>query len=143
MADNKVKVEIRGLRELKSAFRQVETALPKRLAAEFKEVAQMVVNLIQPKVPHISGRAAGSIKARGSQRGASIAFGGSAAPYYPWLDFGGRVGRQKATVRPFLKEGRYVYPTIKQHSQEIEKAADDAVAKVAREAGFETRGGEM
>lgn len=136
-----VSVKITGLRELGRAFRQMDVDLPKELKAEFLPVAQRVVGVVQQRMPHRSGRAQGSVKARASARGASIAAGGRAAPYYQWLDFGGSVGRNRSVKRTMPKGGRYIYPAIAESRDEIVKGADEAVAKVARSAGFGTRGG--
>jgi hypothetical protein len=141
MADN-IKVEVRGLRELRTAFKQLDDNLPKKLAAEFKTLASKIVGAVQEKVPVVSGAARGSYKPRSTATGASIAFSGTAAPYAPWLDFGGAVGRKKSIKRAFIKEGRYLYPTIREMNSDILDATDEAVKKVAKEAGFETKGGE-
>jgi hypothetical protein len=135
-----VSVRISGLRELNTAFRQIDRELPKNLRAGFLPVAQHVVGVAQQRMPHLTGTAQRAVKPRATQRGASIAFGGDAAPYGPWLDFGGRVGRRKSIVRPFITEGRYVYPGIAESREEIEQGADTAVKNAARHAGFETKG---
>lgn len=148
-----VSVKITGLKELSGAFRAVDDNLPVELKAKFLGVAQHIVGIAQQRMPHITGRAQNSVKARASARGAAIAFGGSAAPYMPWLDFGGSVGRghkpgvawSGAIKRDWqgvpLGEGRYVYPAISEARPETEKAVDEAIQIVAREAGFETKGG--
>lgn len=133
-------IEVRGVRELQRAFGQVERALPKELRAEFLGIAQRVVAAIQPRIPSISGRAASSLTPKASNRGASIAFGGRKAEYYPWLDFGGSVGRNRSIHRPLVVGGRYLYPGIAEHRQQTAEAADEAIEKVAERAGFETRG---
>jgi hypothetical protein len=143
------RVEVRGLRELSSAFRKVDGEIPKELQREFKGIAQAVVDQARPKVPRKSGKAAGSIKPRATQKGAGIAFGGSAAPYYPWLDFGGgkvgvvgiqRGGSTGASKRPVVKGGRYVYPAIMAMKDETTEAVDKAVKHAADRAGFDTEG---
>lgn len=141
-------VKVRGLRELSSAFRKMDVELPKALKGEFLGVAQGIAGKVQQRMPHISGRAQGSVKARASVRGASIAAGGRAAPYYQFLDFGGSTGRghkpgaagSGSIKRRFVKGGRYIYPALAEHRDDIEKAVDEAVEKVARSAGFATRG---
>jgi hypothetical protein len=134
------RVEVRGLRELKSAFRQVDKGLNKELGHEFKELAESIAAKVRMKVPKRKGRAASSVKGKGSQRGGAIAFGGSAAPYYPWLDFGGRVGRSKSIYRPFQSSGRYVYPTIAENKDEIIDETDKVLKRMLQKAGFETSG---
>jgi phage gpG-like protein len=142
-------VQVRGIRELNKALKEVESELPKAMRIGFKEIADHVVQRTRAKVPRVSGKAAGSVKPRASQKGAGIAFGGSAAPYYPWLDFGGSTGRghkpkqsgSGAIKRPFMKEGRYVYPTIKEENEYITDAVDKLISEVVDKAGFDQRGG--
>lgn len=150
---NQPGVKVTGLREVVSAFRQVDLDLPKELKVEFKKIAEDVATTVRASVPRgPTGHAAGSVKARATQRGAAIAFGGSAAPYFPWLDFGGttgpghkpKVAGSGSVKRPWMGkpdgEGRYVYPGIRKEREHIAQAADDAVRKAAEQAGFETKG---
>lgn len=137
MAD--MKVEVHGLRELASAFRQIDKGLGKEFQKQFKELASVIAGRVRGKMPSISGKAQSSITPRARQSGASIAFGGSKAPYEPWLDFGGSVGRGGRIKRPFIKEGRYLYPTIRESRSDIQDATDDALKTVIRNAGFEQR----
>lgn len=141
---------VTGLREVTAGLRQQSKEAPRALRSAFLPIAQKVASEVQQKVPHRTGRAAASVKARAGQRGAAIAFGGDAAPYFPWLDFGGTVGRghelgpwKGSIKRPWagrpIGSGRYVYPTIEEQSEEIRRAAEDAVLGVARDAGFEVR----
>ena len=143
-------IEVRGLREVQSALRKVDKELPKQLRTEFKAIAEDVVTGIQQKVPRLTGHAAASVRPRASQRGAAVALGGNAAPYFPWLDFGGTTGKghrpgvagSGSVKRDWMGRpgnGRYVYPTIAEKRADIEQAAEDAVIKVARGAGLETK----
>lgn len=144
-------VQVRGLREVQSAFRKVDKGIPKGFREEFMGIARTVAADAAGRVPSVTGRAAGSIKPRASQRGAGIAFGGRAAPYLPWLDFGGSTGKghrpgvgwSGSVKRDWLGrpvgEGRYVYPAIADNRERIEQAAEEAVMNVAAKAGFEVR----
>jgi|GEM_PF-1917747 len=136
-----VRIEVRGVKELAGAFKAVDAGLPLELKRRFKAIAETVASLTRSKMPRISGHAASSIKARATARTASIAFGGFMAEYEPWLDFGGRVGRNRSVDRPRVQGGRYLYPSIAEQGPETAKAAEDAVNDVARRAGFETREG--
>lgn len=141
-------IEVRGLREVQLAFRQIDKEIPKGLRAELLPIAGMVVAGVQQKVPFVTGAAARSVRPRASQRGAGIAFGGNAAPYFPWLDFGGTTGKghrpgqrySGSVKREWLgrpADGRYVYPTIEEHRDEIEKAVEEAVVAIAKRIQFE------
>lgn len=136
MPTNDFKVQVRGIRELNKAFKQVSDDLPKQMKVGFQKISQMVVDAAAPKVPEKSGKARASYKARGTAKGASIAFGGTKAPYAPWLDFGGKVGRKKSIQRAFIKEGRYLYPTIKELNPQILNAVEELVNDVEKGAGL-------
>lgn len=133
-----VKVEVRGIRELAGALKRVDDELPKELKVAFLKIAEKVVGVAAGNVPVISGKAAGSIKPRASTRGGSLAFGGTAAEYFPWLEWGGRVGRNKSIELPVARPGRYVYSAIISQKEETAAAAEKAVADAAKHAGFET-----
>lgn len=156
---NDAKVEVRGIKDLQKSLREIDRDLPKELAAGLAEAAEIVAAAARPKVPHRHGHARGSIKARKQQRGAAIAVGGTKAPYFPWLDFGGTVGkgRKQAGVskkraggayggtagsvkRPWMPEGRYIYPTLREKRDEVNAKVDEVLARLAVRAGFETTG---
>ena len=158
MADKGASVDIRGLKELQGAFKQVDIGLPKELRARMKAIAEHVVGMAQQRMPFQTGEAAGGLRPRATERGASIAYPGGGAPwkgvkadYYPWLDFGGTTGRGHVAnghngyggsiKRALVKGGRYLYPAIEQSRGYILDEMDKAVEKVAEAASFETREG--
>jgi hypothetical protein len=140
VAKSDVRVVTHGIPELQRALKRLGNGAEKELKSEFKDIAEDVAADVRPKVPSISGRAASSVKGRGTSRGGSIAFGGSAAPHYPWLDFGGRVGRNRSIERPFVPEGRYLYPTIREKRPELIRRTDEVIERLAKKAGFTTHG---
>lgn len=139
------RVEVRNLREITAAFKAADGGVPGRLKEHLLPVAQDIARKVAQRVPHDSGAAAGTVTARTGQKGAGIAFGGARAPYFPWLDFGGSVGRghkpgkpwSGSVVRPAIQGGRYAFPTIEDNRDLIERAALDAVVHAATAAGFE------
>lgn len=149
MADKSVRVEVRGLAELSRAFKAVDTDIPKELRDALKVIAERVVGVAQQRMPFGSGKAAKSVKPRATAKGAGIAFGGTAAPYMPWLDFGGSVGRGHQPGKAWsgaikrdwkgvpTGEGRYVYPAISEQREDTIAAIEEAVTSVARRHDFE------
>lgn len=129
-------IRIEGLKEFVRSIKQVDSDLPKAVRLAGNTAADIVVRVAKPRVPQRSGRAAGSIRARSTQSEARIAAGGARAAYYPWLDFGGRVGRNNATTRPFLKRGRYIWAAYADHIPQVQEAMTEALADVARRAGL-------
>lgn len=133
----RVTIEVTGLRELRAALKQADAGLPKLIRVALNASSELVVNYAQRKIPSRSGRARGSLKVRSSQTQARVAAGGTRAPYYPWLDFGGSVGPGKSVHRPFYTEGRYVYPGLRENRDEITQTMATALDELVRSAGFE------
>jgi hypothetical protein len=127
-------VRVEGIQELSRALKAVSKEAQKEMRKGFKDIAESVAADIRPKVPRKTGRAAKSIKARGTNKGGSIAFGGPRALHFPWLDFGGdrRGNGGGIASRPFIKEGRYVYPTISDNLDEIKDKAEDLIDDLTR-----------
>lgn len=130
-------VKITGLREFVRGLKDMDRDLGKAVRLAFNEAADIVVADARPRVARRSGKAQASVKARSTQTAARIVGGGNRAPYYPWLDFGGRVGRRKSVRRPFLKDGRYIYASYDKRKGEFVEAMQDALVKVASDAGIE------
>jgi hypothetical protein len=133
-------IRVRGLKELQGAFRTIDGELPKELRVEFKAIAMSVAEKAARDVPRLTGAAARSIKPRATQKGFGLAAGGDKAPHYPWLDFGGRVGRNRSIARPVIAGGRYLYPTIAENREEIGEATDAAIKRAVARAGFDQEG---
>jgi hypothetical protein len=131
------RIQVEGLRELQGALRRMDTDLPKQLRIGLNEIATLVADNARPLIPRRTGRAAGSLRAGSSQREARVRAGGGRAPYYPWLDFGGRTGPGRSVRRPFLREGRYVYPTVRKKRDEIMALGGKVLTRVATDAGLE------
>lgn len=135
MSESTIKVV--GLNEFRKGLRQLDRTLPKGVRLALNDAANVLVDATRPTIPHRTGSAAASLRAQSTQTTARVAVGGPKAPYYPWLDFGGRVGRARSVVRPFYKEGRYLFPTLKKKRNEIQAAMLNALAELARESGIE------
>jgi nucleotide-binding universal stress UspA family protein len=130
-------IRVVGLNEFRKGLRTLDRTLPKGVRVALNDAANILVDAARPKVPHRSGRAASSMRAQSTQTQARVAVGGPKAPYYPWLDFGGKTGRKKSVVRPFYKEGRYIFPTLVEKREAIQDAMLTALAALASEAGVE------
>lgn len=130
-------LHIEGLSEFQRNLKALDRDLPKALRIAFNDAADIIVSDARPRIPSRSGRARGTVKARSTQKQARVSGGGNRAPYYPWLDFGGRVGRRKSVHRPFLTDGRYIYNAYFRRRGEFADAMEDAIVKVASQAGIE------
>src|SRR5687768_78716 len=105
---NAIKVD--GLRQLSRALRELDKDAPKQLRIIQNDAAGLVATRAKPRVARQSGRAQRSIKASSTRTLARVKGGGPKQPYYPWLEFGGRVGKNRSIQRKFIKSGRYIYP---------------------------------
>jgi hypothetical protein len=130
-------IKIEGFAEFNRNLRTISADLPKGLRLANNETAQLVVDWARPRVPKDSGRAAGTIKAKSTRTEVRVQGGSKAAPYYPWLDFGGRVGRNKATRRQFYGGGRYLYPGLDANRSELEERHVAALVDLVRRAGLD------
>lgn len=132
-------IRIEGLAEFSRNLRKLDSDLPKALRVAMNQAADLVISDARPRVPRKTGKAQASLKARSTRTAVRIQAGGPRAPWYPWLDFGGRVGRRKSVRRAFLKEGRYLYPAYfrSRDSGAFQRVLTEALLDVARQAGVE------
>lgn len=130
-------VRIEGVADLVRSLRQLNADLPKALATAATRAAQVVVDKAQSGVPRRSGNAARSIQVKTAGPRAKVVSGGRRAPYFPWLDFGGRVGRKKSVKRPYLPDGRYVYPAYRSTRDQVENVLRESLTEAARDAGLD------
>lgn len=132
-------IKIDGLRQFQAAVRMMEDGLQKELRVIFNRAADLVIDDARPRIPTRSGKAKASLKARSGQREARIVGGGAKVPYFGWLDYGGRVGPDRSVRRPFIKEGRYIYPAYTRHRDDIVDIMVDGIGDLARRAGLAVR----
>lgn len=130
-------VAIAGLAEFRRSLRALDAAAPRALRVAGNQAAALVVDAARRPVPTRSGKAKASIKARSTQSAVKIASGGRAAPYMPWLDYGGKVGRNNTASRPFIADGRYVYPGYREVRGQFEGLLRTALQTIADDAGLE------
>ncbi len=132
-------IRVKGLKEFQKSIKEIDKELPKALRVAFNKAADLVTEDAKKRVPTRSGKAARSIKSRSTQVEARVVGGAKSAPYYPWLDFGGKVGRKKSINRPYKKRGRYLYAAYFQHrdSGDFQDALLSGIREVAADAGLE------
>jgi hypothetical protein len=86
--------------------------------------AERVADTVRSRVPHLTGQLAGSVEAGDDDEGGpgSIVALGGGVPYAGWIEFGGSRGR------PYVPEGRYLYPTALEARDEYATLAADTAA---------------
>lgn len=132
-------IRVTGLREFRSQLKALDRSLPKVLRIALNDVANVIVDEAHPDIPVRTGRARRSVKAQSTQKIGRVVGGGNSAPYYPWLDFGGRVGPANSVHRPVLADGRYIYPAYKRRRDDVPRLAEQALRQVAQAAGLEVK----
>lgn len=140
-------VRVEGLREFRRGLAKLDKQFPKDLNREVKQIGERVAADARQRVPVRSGRARGSIRATTAGSRAYVVGGKKSVPYFGWLDFGGgipnRQSRRRRSLsqpwrsRPFLDEGRFIYPAVRRArprlerelSQAFERAKNDAIRR--------------
>ncbi|MFC0628541.1 HK97 gp10 family phage protein [Kribbella deserti] len=130
-------IKIDGLTEFTRNLKKLDADLPKALRVAFNGCADIVVNDARRDIPTVSGKAKASVKSRSTATASRVVGGSRRVPYYPWLDFGGKVGRNGSVRRPFLKHGRYIYNAYFDNQKRYAQLVEDALLDVARQAGVE------
>lgn len=132
-------IRIEGLREFSRNLRKLDNDLPKALRVAMNQGAELVIGEATPGIPSRTGRARKSVRKASTRTQVRVTGGGKRAPYYPWLDFGGRVGRRRSIARPFIADGRYIYSAYfgLRSAGRFEEVLTDALLDVARQAGLE------
>ena len=141
-----VGVKVVGLSELRRACSVMGEEMRLYLREELKKLAGVVVTRTKPKIPVITGAAAGSVRAVIAGGGAAVRAGSAAVPYYGWLDFGGIIRHyphanihhtmQHLIKRPFIREGRYLYPTADESAVEMAPMVEAMLDRLAVKAGW-------
>lgn len=130
-------IKISGLSEFNRNLRRLNADLPKALRLSHNEAATVVVDWAKPRVPVDSGRAARSIKAASTRTESRVRGGSKSVPYYPFLDFGGRVGPNRSVRRQFYSDGRYLYPGLVATRDQVHEIMVRNLIRVAEAATFE------
>ena len=95
------------------------TELGPAVAKAAEPFARRVADLVANRVPVLTGQLAGSVEATADDEGAEITLGAGVA-YAGWIEFGGSHGRS------YVPDGRYLYPTALEATDEFEQVANDA-----------------
>ena len=132
-------IKIHGLREFNRGLRRIDNNAPKGLRLAGNQAADIVVREAKPRVPSgpaKGGYALSSVRAASTRTAARVSGGSKRFPYYAWLDFGGRVGRNNSVRRPFIKKGRYIWPAFVDNRGAVQDKMHDELVNVAQSAGI-------
>lgn len=135
-------VRIDGMREFQMSLADLSGDMRDVVRNTVDEAAEMVATEARRRMPSRSGKARRSVKVVPDSTGARVQLGGPSAPYAPWLDFGGSVGRRnargmKSVRREFKPQGRYVFPAYMDLEPKLRDLFEAAIDDLARSSGFE------
>lgn len=133
------RIQVRGLKELRAALKQVDAKAPKLLQKANKAAANLIVGPARARMgqhsPRAGSRAAGTIRALASGTRAQIGVGSNSVPWALGHEFGG--GRRPTThmFPPHRgQEGYAVYPTIRAMREQIIDQYGDFLDDLTQEA---------
>lgn len=138
MATDPVDLQIRveGLKALRKALNDASEGAGRELGQVGKRAADIVADTAASRVPVLTGTARASVRSVVSQGGGGVRAGGAKAAYYAWLDFGGRVGRNKSVVRDRVPGGRYIFPALAERRDDVLDQYEQAVNELLRRVGL-------
>jgi hypothetical protein len=120
-------VSVVGLKALQKDLRRMSDPragdLAKAMAQAGKAAMAPVAEAVRGAYPSVSGRLAGTVRVTGSRTGAAVRVGKKTVPYAGPVDFGGW-----PKSRPFVKSGRYLYPTAESMTGATVAKYEQAVA---------------
>lgn len=130
-------IQVVGLRQLSRGLRQLDAEFPKQLRLALNEAADIVVAEARSTVPRRTGALANSIRSASTRTAAGVKGGSKKVPYFGFIEFGGKVGRRDSVKRPFVREGRYLWPAIIDRREELADRIRRGIIQVAEQAGLD------
>jgi phage gpG-like protein len=113
---------VKGYAELERGSKTLFEHIAEEAPKAFSEVADSVAASVGATVPRLSGALAGSVTAMYSGDRATLGMG-EGIPYAGWIEFGGSRGR------PYVPEGRYLFPAALDAEEQIIAAGVEAADK--------------
>jgi phage gpG-like protein len=120
MANRTVDVEVHGVREFQRGARRLAQNIDDRADTAFKSVADQTATMVRSRVPRRTGRLAASLSGDHADHGATVGYD---LIYAGPVDYGGW-----PPGRPYVAEGRYLYPTALE-ARDLLKRAGEAAAE--------------
>lgn len=134
-------IKVEGLAQFSRALRRIDKDAPKELRLIGNDAAELVAKTAKPRVARLTGRAERSVKASSTRTLSRVKGGGPKQPYYPWLEFGGRVGKRRSIRREFIKTGRYIYPAYAMKKADVQSRLTLGLTRLAKQQGWDVRNG--
>lgn len=106
-------VAVIGMRALSRDLAKLTSdrgALYKALQGAARQAVEPVASATRSALPQVSGRLAGTVRVGATRTGASLKMGTTARRYAGWVEFGGNRRTPWPSSRPYLSQGRYMFP---------------------------------
>lgn len=130
-------IEVDGLKQFRKGLKDIDADMAKQLRMVANEASEIVAETARERIPRgRTGYAGSSIKTASTQTAARVAGGSTKAPYYAWLDFGGKTGIHKSVSRPYRRKGRYIWSAYSDYSDTVYERLNEGLVNLARDAGF-------
>ena len=136
-----IDIRVEGLDELRAKLRAADKNLVRDLGKAGKAAADIVAKEARGRTPTRSGRAQKSVRAVTLRGGGAVKGGGSAVPYFGFVDYGNKPGSGAGVGRndsqdalPYLAGGRIVYPALADKRSEVVGTYEDLLDDVLRSA---------
>jgi len=121
-------IKIEGLRELQRTLKRLgDVDTVNAIKKLNRDAAQEAASKAQARVPVRSGKLRQSIRGSGQQAAGVVRAGTARVPYAGPVEFGGYPGD-----RPFVAEGRYIFPAIEEVRKELRTRYEKELARVLR-----------
>lgn len=133
-------IHVEGLTELNRSLKAMDSNLPKQLRAANKDVATEVAHGAQSAAYALGGvaaKTAPSIKASAGVTSAGVALGGPDYPFAGGAEFGSaRYPQFKPWRGNGSDAGYFVYPTIRDKVDDIQRTYEEAVDDLIKRVGL-------
>ena len=130
-------LQITGLNDLRKTLKAAGEGAEKEIRPALNEAAAIIVRVAQPRIPVMTGAARKSVRVSSTGNKVRVTAGGTRAPHFPWLDYGGKVGRNKTVSRPFIRHGRYIYPAYAAQYTNIMRMIEKRITEVIERNGLD------
>lgn len=128
MAAKTISTEVVGIKALTEDLLKLANDHSSQLLPYLQQAAQRALtptaDTLRSTLPHRSGRLAGSVRVAKTRTGARISEGSDDVIYAGPVDFGGY-----PPPRPYLANGRYLFPVVQSTTAQAERIYNQAVSQ--------------
>jgi len=125
-----VEMRIRGVDEIVATLPRFGEKVMAASVVPLRVAAEQTADETRIRLPRKTGRLAGSVRvANRKGRRQRVSMGRAKVPYAGWIEFGGN----RPHPRPFISEGRYLFPAAERHraplKHDLEKQTEHVIRR--------------